>query len=337
MISQARTLGAPLTVPAGKPANSASSASLSGASSADDVRDDVHDVAVEFDGVAVGDADAAGHRGAADVVAAEVEQHQMLGALLGIGEQARRGSPRPPRAVLPRGRVPAIGRIGDLAVADADEDLGARADQREAGQVEMIEEGRGVDAAQRAVELERRQREGRGEALREHDLEDVAGDDVVLARARPSPRSVRGRARACRRGSGSVGADRRRAAAWRRAARRWRRAARPPRRRSRPASRAGSGQAGATRNSASASRSKTRSTRRAGRTACRAGRAGRRRARQLLDQPDRLVAEIADQAGERAGQFGGHLDAALGDQRAQRGERRAGEGRRRRGRSPSVG
>src|SRR3546814_1673591 len=55
---------------------------------ADDVRNDVHDMAVELDGIAVGDAHAAADRSAADVVAAEVEQHQMLGAFLGIGEQA---------------------------------------------------------------------------------------------------------------------------------------------------------------------------------------------------------------------------------------------------------
>src|SRR3546814_6042557 len=46
--------------------------------------------------------------------------------------------------------------------------------------IEMVEKGGGVHAAQRAVQLERRQRERRGEALREHDLKDVAGDDIIL-------------------------------------------------------------------------------------------------------------------------------------------------------------
>src|SRR3546814_17843542 len=53
---------------------------LVGGDAADDVRNDVHDMAVELDGIAVGDAHAAADRSAADVVAAEVEQHQMLGA-----------------------------------------------------------------------------------------------------------------------------------------------------------------------------------------------------------------------------------------------------------------
>src|SRR3546814_5053753 len=68
----------------------------------------------------------------------------------------------------------------DLAVAHAHENFGARAGEREAGQIEMVEKGGGVHAAQRAVQLERRQRERRGEALREHDLKDVAGDDIIL-------------------------------------------------------------------------------------------------------------------------------------------------------------
>src|SRR3546814_2775903 len=53
----------------------------------------------------------------------------------------------------------------DLAVAHAHENFGARAGEREAGQIEMVEKGGGVHAAQRAVQLERRQRERRGEAL----------------------------------------------------------------------------------------------------------------------------------------------------------------------------
>src|SRR3546814_18522612 len=61
---------------------------LVGGDAADDVRNDVHDMAVELDGIAVGDAHAAADRSAADVVAAEVEQHQLHGAFLGIGAPA---------------------------------------------------------------------------------------------------------------------------------------------------------------------------------------------------------------------------------------------------------
>src|SRR3546814_3927226 len=94
----------------------------------------------------------------------------MLGAFLGIGEQAV--------AILDILGAGAAARAGagdrtdgDLAVADPDENLGRRADQREARQVEKIEEGRGVDAAERAIEVEGRQVEWGRKALRQHDLD----------------------------------------------------------------------------------------------------------------------------------------------------------------------
>ena len=118
-------------------------------------------------------------RDAADVVAAEIEQHQMLRALLRIGEQCGRQ-----RLIF--GFVGAAPRRagnradGDVAVAHAHQNFRARADQRKAAEIEMEQERRRVQPPQRAVERERRQRERRGEALRQHDLEDVAGLDVLL-------------------------------------------------------------------------------------------------------------------------------------------------------------
>ena len=44
----------------------------------------------------------------------------------------------------------------------------------------MIEEGRWVDPAQRAVQVKRGQREGQGEALRQDDLKDIARRDIVF-------------------------------------------------------------------------------------------------------------------------------------------------------------
>ena len=52
-----------------------------------DIGDDVHHLAVALDEELIGDLDGADLGDAADIVAAEIEQHQMLGALLGIGEQ----------------------------------------------------------------------------------------------------------------------------------------------------------------------------------------------------------------------------------------------------------
>ena len=95
----------------------------------------------------------------ADIVAAEIEQHQVLGALLRVGEQALRMG-----AVLRRRRA-ARPRAGDrpdrhLAVAHPHEDLGRRADDLEVLEVEVAQERRRVDAPQRAVEREGGQREG---------------------------------------------------------------------------------------------------------------------------------------------------------------------------------
>ena len=143
----------------------------------------MHDVAVALDEELVGDLDGADLGDAADVVAAEVEQHQVLGALLRIGEQLLLQ-----RLVLVRRRA-ARPRAGDRAdrhraVAHAHQDLRARAGDREAAEVEEVEERRRIDPAQRAVERERRQRERRLEALRQHHLEDVAGQRCIPWRAR---------------------------------------------------------------------------------------------------------------------------------------------------------
>ena len=139
----------------------------------------MHDVGVALDEHLLGDLDGADLGDAADVVAAEIEQHQMLGALLRIGQQV--GGER---LVLGR-RCAAPARAGDradgdLAVAQPHQDLRARADDREAAEIEEEQEGRGVEPAQRAVEGEGRQLEGQLEALGRHDLEDVAGEDVFL-------------------------------------------------------------------------------------------------------------------------------------------------------------
>ena len=56
-------------------------------------------------------------RDAADVVPAEVDEHQMLGALLLVGDAARRSSRRRLRRVRPRRRVPAIGRSVTVPLA----------------------------------------------------------------------------------------------------------------------------------------------------------------------------------------------------------------------------
>src|SRR4029079_10568 len=66
------------------------------------------------------------------------------------------------------------------AIAHPDQYLRRRADDRETVKVEVIEEGRGIDTPERAIESEGWQGEVGFEALRQHRLENVAGRDVVL-------------------------------------------------------------------------------------------------------------------------------------------------------------
>ena len=78
----ARTFGAPLTVPAGNVACRSESASSPARRSPVDLRDEVHDVRVALDLEQLGDADGARLADPAEVVARQVDEHQVLGALL---------------------------------------------------------------------------------------------------------------------------------------------------------------------------------------------------------------------------------------------------------------
>ncbi len=144
-----------------------------------DVRHDVHHVAVVLEEELVGHLHRADRGDAAGVVPAKIEEHQVLGALLRVGEKLLAE-----RLVLLR-RLAARPGSGDradrhFAFAHADQDFRARADDREAVEVEEIEKRRGVHPAKRAVKGERGKRKRRLEALRQHHLKDVAGGDVFL-------------------------------------------------------------------------------------------------------------------------------------------------------------
>ena len=169
-----------------------------------DVGDQVHDVAVAFDEEAVGDAHARRaataldglrglvrapgleHRHTAHVVAAKVEQHQVLGALLGVGDQlgfqgrilGGRGAARPGAG---------DGADGDLAVPQPHQDLRRGAGQLKVAEVQVEQEGRRIGAPQAAIERERVPLERRAEAVAGHHLEDVAGADIGLGLAHDLP------------------------------------------------------------------------------------------------------------------------------------------------------
>ena len=87
MICIARTFGAPESVPAGSAARSTSIAADPVAQRPGDLADDVEHVRVGLDDHVLVDGDRAVLAHAAEVVAAEVDQHHVLGALLRVGEQ----------------------------------------------------------------------------------------------------------------------------------------------------------------------------------------------------------------------------------------------------------
>ena len=145
-----------------------------------DMRDDVHDMAVALDGHEVGDFHGAVFGDAADIVAGEVDEHEVLGAFLGVGHEVFgvRG------ILFGRGAAPAGACDGadfHEAAGEAHMDFRRTADERvAAGAAQAEHVGRGVDEAQGAVEAEGVAAESGFEPLGEHDLENVAGADVFL-------------------------------------------------------------------------------------------------------------------------------------------------------------
>ena len=133
----ARTLGAPESVPAGNAERSTSPGVTSARGRAGDLAHDVHHVRVPLDDHVRRQLDRAGPRDAAHVVAREVDQHHVLGALLRIREQLGRE-----RGVL-RVRPPAAPRAGDraqrhLAAGEAHEGLRRGAGDGDAGGAEAL-------------------------------------------------------------------------------------------------------------------------------------------------------------------------------------------------------
>ncbi|MNY18522.1 hypothetical protein D3C86_1519050 [compost metagenome] len=134
-------------------------------------------MAEALEGHQVVDLDRARLADAAQVVAPEVDEHDVLGALLGIGHQVlaeRLVAVGPPAA---RARDGAHRRG---AIVEPHHDLGAGADQLEVAPVEEEHVRARVDGAQRAVEREGIARIGGAQPLRADELEDVPGPYVLL-------------------------------------------------------------------------------------------------------------------------------------------------------------
>ena len=147
-----------------------------------DRRHQVHHVRVALEPHVLRHAHAAVLADAADVVAPEIDEHHVLGALLlvalqlvGEAQILLLGAAARPRAG---------DRMGlDVLPFDAHQHLGRRADDGEAAHADEIHVGRRIDVAQRAVDRERLGLDVRLEPLRQHRLVDVAGGDALLDRA----------------------------------------------------------------------------------------------------------------------------------------------------------
>ena len=162
-----------------------------------DVARDVHDMAVALDRHHVGELHRTDLGDAADVVATEVDEHDVLGPLLRVGEQTLGEGP-----VLFRGGA-ARTRPGERAhrhraVDEAHHDLRRAADERRGGGAEEEHERARVHHPQRPVELDRRVVEGDVEAAAEHHLEDVAGADVLDRRVDGGEESLTAEGGGCR-------------------------------------------------------------------------------------------------------------------------------------------
>ena len=145
---------------------------------ADDGAADVHDVTVALDGHEVGESHAAEFGHPPDVVAAEVHQHDVLGPLLGVGQQLLLQL-----GVECRGGPAAAGAgqraDGHLPVLHPTQDFRRRPDQGAAGGFQVEHERAGVDHPQRPVDVERVGGRLCAEPLAGHELEHVAGPDVL--------------------------------------------------------------------------------------------------------------------------------------------------------------
>ena len=154
MICMQRTFGHPVIVPPGNNARSASTGDAVGAQAAAHVGDDVMHVRIRLGDHVLVHRHAAGFAHAPEIVALEVDQHDVLGAFLGMRDRARRCRADPARRSLARARA-GDGPRRDLAAlmrsSRSGDDEKSHAVQLHAGG-----ERRRIRAAQRGVHLRRR-------------------------------------------------------------------------------------------------------------------------------------------------------------------------------------
>ena len=177
----ARIFGAPETVPAGKHGDERIEVVAILGEPAVDGRDEVHDVRVALERHVLRHAHRAELADAAEIVAAEVDEHHVLGAFLLVALQLL-GQPQV-LLLVAAARPRAGDRMRlDAPAFDAHQHLRRRSDDRETAHPDEIHVGRRIDVAQRAIDGERIGGDVGLEPLRQHRLIDVAGGDVLLDR-----------------------------------------------------------------------------------------------------------------------------------------------------------
>ena len=134
---------------------------------------------VALDGHEVDDLDRSGNRDAPELVAPEVDEHEVFGALLLVGEQVVGQGAVLAFRCAPRAR-PGDGPEARGAAFELDHRLGGGADEGASLETEVVEVRRGVHEALHAVERDGVARRLRHEALRRHALDEVAFDDALL-------------------------------------------------------------------------------------------------------------------------------------------------------------
>ena len=147
-------MGAPETVPAGKADTNRSNGVLVRGQFAAHVGDDVNDVGIAFDRHQLVDFDAANRGDPADVVAAQVDQHDVLGALFGVGEQIGFEL----ALFFRRGAAAACAGDGaelDVSPVEPDHRFGRGADHAKILQLQIEHVGRRIDETQGAIDFER--------------------------------------------------------------------------------------------------------------------------------------------------------------------------------------
>ena len=142
------------------------------------MRNDVHHVAEAFDAHQRIDLYAPRHGDSPNIVAAEVNEHDVLRPLLLVREQFDRQpfvlfgrGPAPPR--------PGDGVVHDNAVFDPHQQFRRSADDLKFAHVEIEHVRRWVHHPQLAVDVERVDRRLPLQPMRRHDLDDVTGDHVL--------------------------------------------------------------------------------------------------------------------------------------------------------------